>query len=64
MPIWIRKCSSFEEERQADSEFWRRLTPDERVAAVEQMRRERSLAEGHGEPRLRRVVRVLAASEG
>lgn len=27
--IWIRKCSSFEEEREADRDFWQRLSPDD-----------------------------------
>lgn len=58
--IWVRKCSSFAEEAEADREFWARLTPDERVAVVEDLRlgAER---QGDDEPGLRRAVRVLAA---
>ncbi len=60
--IWIRKCSSFEEENRADREFWQRMTPNERVAVVEQLRDEWWEHHGDGEPGLRRAVRVLAAS--
>ena len=38
MAIWVRKCASFEEERQADREFWALMTPDARVAALDEMR--------------------------
>ena len=59
--LWVRKCSSFEEENRADLEFWQRMTPDERVATVEAMRRDWWEQHGNGEQGLRRVVRVLAA---
>jgi len=60
MDVWVRKCSSFEEERRADREFWQRMTPDERVAVVEELRREWWELHGDGGPqRLRRAVRVL-----
>lgn len=59
--LWVRKCSSFAEENRADLEFWQRMTPDERVATVETMRREWWEQQGDGEQGLRRVVRVLAA---
>jgi hypothetical protein len=35
------------------------MTPDARVAAVEELRREWVLISGHPEERLRRTVRVL-----
>ena len=59
--IWIRKCNSFEQEAEADREFWARMTPDERVAVVEDLRLEWAEQQGEDEPRLRRAVRVLAA---
>ncbi len=34
MELWVRKCASFVEERVADREFWRQMTPDERVDAL------------------------------
>ncbi len=40
MDLWIRKCSSFEEEADADREFWSSLTGDERVEALEELRRQ------------------------
>jgi predicted Fe-S protein YdhL (DUF1289 family) len=38
--VWFRKCSSFEEEEEADREFWAQMTGDERVEVLEQMRQE------------------------
>jgi hypothetical protein len=40
MALWVRKCSSFEEEEQADREFWAQMTGDERVEALEDLRRQ------------------------
>ena len=37
---WVRKCASFEEEARADGAFWALLSPDERVQALEDLRRE------------------------
>jgi hypothetical protein len=62
-PVWIRKCSSFEEERIADREFWQQFTPSERVMILEEMR----LGQAEGSERrrdaegLRRSLRVLDA---
>lgn len=59
--IWVRKCSSFEEERRADREFWAALTPEQRVAAVEELRQEWARTRGTDEDLqgLRRSARVL-----
>jgi hypothetical protein len=57
--VWVRKCASFEEERAADREFWARLTPDARVAAVDELRAQWAAMSGHGHEGLRRTVRVL-----
>ena len=59
MKVWIRKCKSFEEERRADAEFWQQMTPAERVAIVEELRREWWERHGEGEQRLSRSIRVL-----
>ncbi len=59
MAIWVRKCSSFEEERQADREFWATMAPDARVEVVEKLRREWARISGQPYERLRRTVRVL-----
>jgi len=40
MNLWLRKCSSFEEEAEADREFWSQMTGDERVEALEDLRRQ------------------------
>lgn len=59
--VWVRRCSSFEEEEQADLEFWARMTPAERLAAAEELR----LGEaGEFFERLQRVVRILPLEEG
>jgi len=62
MEVWIRKCESFEDERRADREFWDRMSPDERVGIVEQLRRE-WWERNSGEQRLRRVARVLEPAQ-
>lgn len=40
MNVWFRRCTSFEEEAEADREFWLQYTPEERVALVEEIRKE------------------------
>lgn len=40
MAIWMRKCANFEDEKEADRESWARLSGDERVEALEDLRRE------------------------
>jgi hypothetical protein len=60
--IWVRKCSSFEEEAAADREFWARMSPGERVAAVDQMRRWWLLTQGLPDEGLRRTARVVPQS--
>ena len=57
--IVVRRFSSFEEEQTADREYWAAIPPDDRVAMVEQLRRDWATFSGHTEERLRRVVRVL-----
>ena len=61
--IWLRRCDSFEEETQADAEFWARMTPAERVALVEEMRREWRERNGQPDEGLRRVARVLSTTQ-
>jgi hypothetical protein len=63
MKIWVRKCASFSEERAADREFWSALPPDERVALVEQIRREWAQISGQPIERLRRTAAVLERQE-
>jgi hypothetical protein len=57
--LWLRRCESFSDDREADREFWARLTPAERVSLVEQMRREWARISGHPLERLRRTAQVL-----
>jgi len=57
--IWIRRCDSFEEEARADREFWESLTGEERVEALEDLRREAWKVTGERVEGLRRAVRVL-----
>jgi hypothetical protein len=57
--IQVRRFSSFEEEQKADTEYWAAIPPDDRVAMVEQLRRDWAIFSGQTEERLRRVVRVL-----
>jgi hypothetical protein len=64
MNLWLRKCSSFEEEAEADREFWSQMTGDERVAALEELRRQAWKVTGERIEGLRRTVRVLQLPEG
>jgi hypothetical protein len=63
MELWVRKCASFSEERAADRDFWRQMTPDERVAAVEELRAQWAALTGARHEGLRRTVRVLERAE-
>jgi len=61
MDIWLRRSSSFQDESDADAEFWQRMTPDERVAVLEQMRREWLEEHDRGDQGLRRIARRIPA---
>ena len=61
--VWVRKCDSFEQEKHADREFWHAMTPDARVAVVEDLRRQWATLQGVDHEGLRRTVRVLEAPE-
>lgn len=57
--VWVRRCATFSEERDADREFWKRMTPAARISALEELRAEwrETLDDGH--QGLRRTVRLL-----
>ncbi|MBA3888275.1 MAG: hypothetical protein H0X67_21500 [Acidobacteria bacterium] len=57
--MWVRKCASFDEERLADREFWAQMTPEARIAALEELRAQWASMNGHGDEGLRRTVCVL-----
>jgi hypothetical protein len=57
--MWINRSSSFEEEAEADVRFWKQMTPDERVAVLEQMRQEWLEQHGRADEGLRRIVTRL-----
>ena len=59
--VWIRKLDSFDEAERADREFWRSVSPDARVAAVEDLRKQWAVLQGANVEGLRRTVRVLDA---
>jgi hypothetical protein len=49
-----------QEQARDDLRWWLSRTPEERIAAVEQLRREHhQIKEGDAEPRLQRVCRVV-----
>ena len=60
---WVRKHSSFDDDRRADREFWRTVPAAARVAAVEDLRRQWARFQGADDEGLRRTVRVLEAPE-
>lgn len=57
--IWFRKGASFEEEAEADREFWAGMTGRERVEALEELRRDAWKVTGERLEGLRRVVRIV-----
>jgi len=57
--VWIRKLDSFDDARRADREFWQSVSPDARVAAVEDLRQQWASLQGADDEGLRRTVRVL-----
>lgn len=61
--VWIRKLDSFDDAQRADREFWRSVSPDARVAAVEDLRKQWAVLQGANDEGLRRTVRVLEAPE-
>jgi hypothetical protein len=61
--VWVRRCDSFDDDRSADRDFWRRLSPDARVAVVEALRRQWAEVQGLHDEGLRRTVRVVDAPE-
>jgi hypothetical protein len=63
MTLWVRKCASFAEERDADRDFWRQTTPEMRVQAVEELRTQWAALTGERHEGLRRTVRVLQRPE-
>ena len=40
MKPWLRICASFDEEAEADREYWQQFSAEERVALIDQMRHE------------------------
>jgi hypothetical protein len=63
MEVWVRKCDSFAEERAADRDFWKQMTPDQRVAAVGELRAQWAALTGAHHEGFRRTVRVLERAE-
>lgn len=60
--IWVRTCSSPEDEQEADREFWEQMAGDKRVEAVEDMRLDEKVKGRERLGRLRRTVRVSQRS--
>lgn len=58
--IWVRRYDSFEAEAEGDAQFWLQMTPDARVALVDQIRREWQELNGQPDERLRRTARVFS----
>lgn len=38
MTLWLRRCATFEDEAEADREYWQQYSPDERVAQMNDLR--------------------------
>ena len=61
--VWLRKFSSFAEERIADREYWAQFSPDDRVAMLDQIRAEWADTQPDDEQGLRRTVRIVERPE-
>jgi len=46
--IWFRKCASWEEEAEADREYWAQFTANEKVALIEDLKRESAMISNKG----------------
>jgi hypothetical protein len=60
--VWLRRHESFAEEARADREFWASMTPDQRVAVIDQLIIDWLRLRGAGHEGLRRSARVLEPS--
>jgi len=49
MTVWLRRCTSFAEEAEADRDYWSGFAPDERVALIADLRDEWSTMKGTNE---------------
>lgn len=56
---WARVHDSFEDAEQAEREYYASLTPDERIAAVEEMRQRWMKMKGLPDLGVQKVVRVF-----
>ena len=50
MTVWLRRCASFEEEAEADREYWSGFSPDERVTLIADLRQEWNTMNSINEP--------------
>lgn len=62
MEIWFRRSDSFGEDAAADADFWARVSPDQRVAILEEMRQEWLDDHGRSDEGLQRIARRVASS--
>jgi hypothetical protein len=59
--IWFRSCASFEEEAEADREYWQRFSSEEKVAQMEELRDHWAQVSNESQRPNRDHVRFLAA---
>jgi hypothetical protein len=57
--FWFRLLKSFENDARAEAEFWAKMTPDERVGVVEELRAEWWELNGMTAEGFRRTIEVL-----
>ncbi len=57
--VWVRRFSSHEEAERAECEFWAQMTGDQRIEALEEMRRDAWKVTGERLEGLRRTVRIV-----
>src|SRR5687768_10818784 len=48
--IWLRRCATFEEEAQADRDYWQQYSPGERLAQMDDLRNDWARMNGDQQP--------------
>ena len=62
--LTVKIVTGFDAERKADEDFWAGMTPEERVAAVDDCTRDYLRMRGERQSRLRRVLRRVKCPWG
>ena len=63
--IWINKVNSFKEAEEFDRKYYARMTPEERLSIVQELREIHfKFLNPDSKPRLQRVIKVVQMTQG